>query len=369
MIRYIAAAILACLYVIVSVLVVRSEGQSYRAKLEATGVRREPPARADAPLSESAAATEVSAPARTDLKPEPAPSDPPRPKPPRAELANAEPQPKASPPPTPPPPERKAETAAVPANSDFLANDSFWGREDRAKVWDLARLTAEDERRLGSELRKLIVSLNPESKDAKKAEWEERIADAVAPILEKRTRKDIEYTFTILDWPAVNAFSTPGGYVYVSRGLLDFIGQDEDYALQFAIGHEIAHVELQHALECLKNKSLMDLKLGTLQKLYLIIIPFGYLIDDEAKVDQELDADDWIVRKMQGLGRTRREILVFLKRFEGYATTHGFASGRIKPDRESAVSPLENHYPSQTAARKRVKHLNELLDKAVAKTK
>ena len=47
----------------------------------------------------------------------------------------------------------------------------------------------------------------------------------------------------------VNAFSTPGGYIYVSRGLFDLIGEDEDYALRFAVGHEIAHVDLNQCAQ------------------------------------------------------------------------------------------------------------------------
>ena len=81
----------------------------------------------------------------------------------------------------------------------------------------------------------------------------------------------------ILDSDVVNAFSIPGGNVYISRGLFDLIGEDEDYALQFAIGHEIAHVDLEHAIKCLRDPGVMKMPEGTLQKLFMLILPFGYL--------------------------------------------------------------------------------------------
>ncbi len=210
------------------------------------------------------------------------------------------------------------------------------------------------------------MELNPTVTDDA---WLNRIEEAAKPVLERRRRKDVEYKFTILDSPVVNAFSTPGGYVYVSRGLMDFIGADEDYALQFAIGHEIAHVDLQHALTCLRDKGVMSLKMGTLQKLYLLIIPHGYLIDEEANVDQELEADAWIVNRMQALGRSRREILAFLRRFEGYAKSHGFAGGRVKADPKGPTLTLEDHYRSQTAAGRRLKQSEALMAKAAAASK
>jgi hypothetical protein len=57
---------------------------------------------------------------------------------------------------------------------------------------------------------------------------------AVAP------RHDLNYHFTILDTAEVNAFTLPGGYVFVTRGLLDsLVSQDE---LACVMGHEVGHV-------------------------------------------------------------------------------------------------------------------------------
>ncbi|MEC9347949.1 MAG: M48 family metalloprotease [Pseudomonadota bacterium] len=53
-----------------------------------------------------------------------------------------------------------------------------------------------------------------------------------------------DFTFTLLDTPVVNAFALPGGYVYVTRGLLSILNTEAELA--GVIGHEIGHVTARH---------------------------------------------------------------------------------------------------------------------------
>jgi len=57
--------------------------------------------------------------------------------------------------------------------------------------------------------------------------------------------KQTEFTFRVLDSPVVNAFALPGGYVYVTRGLLSHLNNEAQLAV--VIGHEIGHVAGRHA--------------------------------------------------------------------------------------------------------------------------
>ena len=61
----------------------------------------------------------------------------------------------------------------------------------------------------------------------------------------KSTRPTLQWTFGVLDSPAVNAISAPGGYVFVTRGLLQRI--DNEAALAGVLSHEIAHVTRKDA--------------------------------------------------------------------------------------------------------------------------
>ncbi len=59
-------------------------------------------------------------------------------------------------------------------------------------------------------------------------------------------RPNLTYHFTVLDSPILNAFALPGGYVYVTRGLLALLNSEAELA--GVIGHEIGHVTARHGV-------------------------------------------------------------------------------------------------------------------------
>lgn len=60
-------------------------------------------------------------------------------------------------------------------------------------------------------------------------------------------RQQLEWHFTVLDSPEVNAFALPGGYVYVTRGIMAYLDSEADLAA--VIGHEIGHVTARHSAQ------------------------------------------------------------------------------------------------------------------------
>ena len=71
------------------------------------------------------------------------------------------------------------------------------------------------------------------------------------------SRSDIQYTFKLLDTPAVNAMALPGGTVYVTRGLYE--NYPDDGELMFVMGHEFGHVEQRHSIKQLEKSTLVDI--------------------------------------------------------------------------------------------------------------
>jgi predicted Zn-dependent protease len=59
-------------------------------------------------------------------------------------------------------------------------------------------------------------------------------------------RSNLIYRFTVLDTPEVNAFALPGGYIYITRGLLVYLSTEAQLAA--VLGHEIGHVTARHAV-------------------------------------------------------------------------------------------------------------------------
>jgi predicted Zn-dependent protease len=60
-------------------------------------------------------------------------------------------------------------------------------------------------------------------------------------------RPNLPWHFAIVDEPAVNAFALPGGYIYLTRGILPFL--DDEAQLAGVLGHEIGHVTARHAAQ------------------------------------------------------------------------------------------------------------------------
>lgn len=60
-------------------------------------------------------------------------------------------------------------------------------------------------------------------------------------------RPELEFTFTLLDSPEVNAFALPGGYVYITRGIMAYMTKEAHLA--GVVGHEIGHVTGRHGAE------------------------------------------------------------------------------------------------------------------------
>lgn len=59
-------------------------------------------------------------------------------------------------------------------------------------------------------------------------------------------RQDLYYRFSLLDSTQVNAFALPGGYIYITRGLLAYLNSEAELAA--VLGHEVGHVTARHSV-------------------------------------------------------------------------------------------------------------------------
>ena len=73
-------------------------------------------------------------------------------------------------------------------------------------------------------------------------------------------RSHLQYNFTVLDSPVVNAFAVPGGYVYVTRGILGYFNNEAQFA--GVLGHELGHINYRHSAARYSKAQLTSLALG-----------------------------------------------------------------------------------------------------------
>jgi len=95
----------------------------------------------------------------------------------------------------------------------------------------------------GRELHAEMLQQNPIYDDPELQAYVEKIGQKMAAISH---RPDLDYVFTIIDSPDINAFALPGGFVYVNRGLLNYLNSEAQLAA--VLGHEIGHITARHAV-------------------------------------------------------------------------------------------------------------------------
>jgi len=186
----------------------------------------------------------------------------------------------------------------------------------------------------------------------------QRIARLVEPILARRERPEINYMFTVLqtDRDDLNAFSLPGGYVYVHSALIDFVQNDQE--LQFVLAHEIAHVDLEHCNRKLtyaaRASDLTAPAIGGFVGVLHNIMSRPY-----AKTE-EFDADAYALRAVVAAGQTRAQALSFPKRLGDHMKRKDVSHTR-SPRETSVFSDVfaraEDHFSTHPPMDERIARL------------
>ncbi|MBV9772770.1 MAG: M48 family metalloprotease, partial [Gemmatimonadetes bacterium] len=81
-----------------------------------------------------------------------------------------------------------------------------------------------------------------------------------ARLAARSERPGLPWTFRVVDDPSPNAFALPGGFVFVTRGLMDVMGSEAQLAT--VVGHEIGHVTARHSVTQISRAQLAQLGLG-----------------------------------------------------------------------------------------------------------
>ncbi|QIB66030.1 M48 family metalloprotease [Kineobactrum salinum] len=107
---------------------------------------------------------------------------------------------------------------------------------------DVVVMSQGKEVRIGEEMHAEILKEGGLYEDAELQAYVDRVGQRLAA---NSDRPDMQFTFTVIDSPDLNAFATPGGYVYINRGLLSYL--DNEAELAGVLAHEIAHITARHA--------------------------------------------------------------------------------------------------------------------------
>lgn len=108
---------------------------------------------------------------------------------------------------------------------------------------NLVMMSEDQELQIGREMHQQVLKQMGEYDDPELQRYVQVIGGKLA---ENSHRDDLVYRFTVVDSPDVNAFALPGGYIYITRGLLAYLNCEDELAA--VLGHEIGHVTARHSV-------------------------------------------------------------------------------------------------------------------------
>jgi len=109
---------------------------------------------------------------------------------------------------------------------------------------DFSLISEEQELAIGAQAHRDVLKQMKKYNNPKLQAYVNSIGQALA---KHSHRSKIRFTFTIIDDPSVNAFALPGGYVYITTGIMAYLNSEAELA--GVLGHEIGHVTARHGVQ------------------------------------------------------------------------------------------------------------------------
>ena len=111
-------------------------------------------------------------------------------------------------------------------------------------------ITPEQEYYIGRTVGATVIKAYPVYDDPKATAYLNRLGQSLARFSDK-PETFAGYHFLVIDTDEVNAFAAPGGFIFISRGMIRLCSNEDELAAVLA--HEIGHVQLQHGLQAIEK--------------------------------------------------------------------------------------------------------------------
>ncbi|MBI1862327.1 MAG: M48 family metalloprotease [Deltaproteobacteria bacterium] len=225
---------------------------------------------------------------------------------------------------------------------------------------DDLRTEVNDELNMGREMAaKLLGHMGAYADDAKAIEYVNLIGQS---LVSKVGRAELNYRFGLLNSQEINAFATPGGYIFLTRGLLQNVADESELAA--VLGHEIAHVNEKHMYNEIAPKRdvtaaesvarVMSRGKSDLGKSLSQLVNKGLkmLLEEGMGLEKERAADSAGILYVEASGYNPFALVRFLKRI---STVDGRKIPKTAPS-----------FPDRIAALEKVLKDNGLADRSLA---
>ena len=211
-------------------------------------------------------------------------------------------------------------------------------------------VSEDSELEMGAEYDPVLVAEFGLYDDQALADYIDHLGQSLAAVSH---RTNLDYTFRLLDTPVLNAFAVPGGYVYVTRGILAYMNSEDELA--GVMGHEVGHVAARHSAKQM-SKGVVASGFGlftaisrVLPRVGSILLMPGELLLLKYSRSDEIQADRLGVEYATKLGYNARDMSNFFQTLDrmaaGEEQTPGFLSTHPNPgDRYTKVNELTTEW-------------------------
>lgn len=196
-----------------------------------------------------------------------------------------------------------------------------------------ALMSPEQEKNIGNEEHRKVIQQFGQYANESLQDYVDYIGQRVAS---KTERQNVNYHYTLLDSPMVNAFALPGGYVYITRGLLALANSEAEIASVLA--HETGHITGRHAAERYSRgvvtslgASILASAIGETGVSDLLGVGTDLYIKSYSR-EQENQADRLGIRYISAAGYDPRAMAVFLSNLQRDSALEAKLSGKQTTD-------------------------------------
>ncbi|RRJ83149.1 peptidase M48 Ste24p [Aestuariirhabdus litorea] len=196
---------------------------------------------------------------------------------------------------------------------------------------DFVLISEADEISMGRQYSQDIRKQYPFYEDQRLQQYVQSVGRKVAA---NSHRSELEYQFTVIDTPDINAFALPGGFIYIHRGLMAYLNSEAELAAVLA--HEVGHVTARHSVQ----QQSMAMAGNVLSQ--VVAVYAGGAVGDLSNIastalvrgygrDHELEADGFGAQYLANAGydpQAMIEVIEVLKNQETFARLRAKESGQ-----------------------------------------
>ena len=213
------------------------------------------------------------------------------------------------------------------------------------QIFNLSNISDRQEVDLGQQINQEIQQEVRISRNSQLNSYVEQIGRRLAA---NSTRPNIPYTFQVVEDPAVNAFATAGGFIYVNTGLLKTADNEAEFASVLA--HEMGHIEGKHLIKQMRQQAIASgvATVSGLDKSKAVGIGVQLALNLPRSRQDEVDADKRGLANITLTGYAQSAMVSFMKKLQRSSSVPTFLS--THPGASDRVISLQNQIKNQPSS-------------------